>query len=273
MTLRAFKHSRRHKFNHSYALTPEDAVYNIVSNHPQPDRETEHRHILNCLVENEPGVLSRMSGIIASRNFNIDSLVVAMTEVPKLSRTTIVLKGDNVRVEQARRQLEDMVHVWAVLDYTKTKIIERELLLIKVSILGPDHLHEQLPTFKLNENMKFDDDILNNEIASVEAISPSTELRQTFDHLRALSELCKLFEGKILDVASDSIIIELCAKPERISTFMKLCKPFGILEAARTGMMVMPRAPVQDHYGAQVQHSYEKEEEDEPVDPTTLPPG
>ncbi|KAG1437395.1 hypothetical protein G6F56_013130 [Rhizopus delemar] len=85
-------------------------------------KEPESRHILNCLVQNEPGVLSRVSGIIAGRGFNIESLVVAKTEVPDLSRMTIIFDGQNVQIEQARRQLEDLVPVWAVLDYTKTKL-------------------------------------------------------------------------------------------------------------------------------------------------------
>lgn len=68
-----------------------------------------HRHIFNCLVQNEPGVLSRVSGILAGRGFNIDSLVVCRTEIRDLSRMSIVLSGQDGVVEQARRQLEDLV--------------------------------------------------------------------------------------------------------------------------------------------------------------------
>lgn len=67
------------------------------------------RHVLNCLVQNEPGVLSRVSGILAGRGFNIDSLVVCRTEIRDLSRMCIVLRGQDGVVEQARRQLEDLV--------------------------------------------------------------------------------------------------------------------------------------------------------------------
>ena len=67
------------------------------------------RHVLNCLVQNEPGVLSRVSGILAGRGFNIDSLVVCRTEIRDLSRMCIVLSGQDGVVEQARRQLEDLV--------------------------------------------------------------------------------------------------------------------------------------------------------------------
>lgn len=68
-----------------------------------------HRHVLNCLVQNEPGVLSRVSGILAGRGFNIDSLVVCRTEIRDLSRMCIVISGQDGVVEQARRQLEDLV--------------------------------------------------------------------------------------------------------------------------------------------------------------------
>lgn len=67
------------------------------------------RHILNCLVQNEPGVLSRVSSILAGRGFNIDSLVVCRTEIRDLSRMSIVISGQDSVVEQARRQLEDLV--------------------------------------------------------------------------------------------------------------------------------------------------------------------
>ena len=67
------------------------------------------RRILNCLVQNEPGVLSRVSGILAGRGFNIDSLVVCRTEIRDLSRMCIVISGQEGVVEQARRQLEDLV--------------------------------------------------------------------------------------------------------------------------------------------------------------------
>ncbi|CAO3679766.1 unnamed protein product [Rhizopus stolonifer] len=266
------KHIRQRRYGPVPAAPPptaEDAVTNILYNTPAPSKEPESRHILNCLVQNEPGVLSRVSGIIAGRGFNIESLVVAKTEVPDLSRMTIIFDGQNVQIEQARRQLEDLVPVWAVLDYTKTKLVERELLLIKVSILGPEHLHEQLPTTKLDDDVEYEDANISR-YETEKYTAPSDTLRETFSHLRALTELTRLFDGRVVDVSSDSVIIELCAKSERLSSFMKLCKPFGILESSRTGVMAMPRSPVHDHYEPQTEHSYE---ESDAVDATMLPPG
>lgn len=106
------KHIRQRRFGPVPSFpgpSVEEAVSNIIYNTPPPTRAPETRHILNCLVQNEPGVLSRVSGIIAARGFNIESLVVANTEVPDLSRMTVVFNGRNVHIEQARRQLEDLV--------------------------------------------------------------------------------------------------------------------------------------------------------------------
>jgi acetolactate synthase-1/3 small subunit len=106
------KHMRQRKYGpvpiHA-ELTAEDAVSNILYNTPKETNEPPKRHVLNCLVQNEPGVLSKLCGILAGRNFNIESLVVANTEVPDLSRMTIVFKGKDDQIEQARRQLEDLV--------------------------------------------------------------------------------------------------------------------------------------------------------------------
>ena len=84
--------------------------YTLIAARLTPDG-SQIRHVLNCLVQNEPGVLSRVSGILAGRGFNIDSLVVCRTEIRDLSRMCIVLRGQDSVVEQARRQLEDLVSV------------------------------------------------------------------------------------------------------------------------------------------------------------------
>jgi acetolactate synthase-1/3 small subunit len=89
--------------------TAEEAVSTILQNTPLKHHQIKQRHIFNCLVQNQPGVLSHVSGILAARGFNIDSLIVAKTDATDLSRMTIVLRGDPDTVEQARRQLEDLV--------------------------------------------------------------------------------------------------------------------------------------------------------------------
>ena len=114
-----------------------EAVSNILYNTPPVSTQPMKRHILNMFVQDEPGVLARVSGALAARGVNIDSLVVCKTDVPELSRMCITLRGQGGTIEQVRRQLEDLVPVWAVVDYSNTEVVERETLLVKVSTLGP----------------------------------------------------------------------------------------------------------------------------------------
>lgn len=91
-----------------------------------------HRHVLSALVQNVPGVLAHISGMLASRGFNIDSLAVGETEDPHLSRMTFVVVGDDGVLEQVGKQLEKIVTVVRVLDVSSRDFVERDLLLLKV---------------------------------------------------------------------------------------------------------------------------------------------
>ncbi|ORX37234.1 small subunit of acetolactate synthase-domain-containing protein [Kockovaella imperatae] len=303
------------------APSVEEAVTNILYNTPPPSTEPYKRHLLNCLVQNEPGVLSRVSGIIAARGFNIDSLVVCATEIRDLSRMCIVLKGQDGVVEQARRQLEDLVPVWAVLDYTQTPKIERELLLAKVSILGPEFAAAQLGSSPTgSDSQSFDAAIDHQDSAHPPSFvgqsssgSESTSggsggaggagdkyereqaLARSFEssgsspslyparqsglsvsealiaknlHLGAIKTLTDQFGGKVVDVADSSCIVELTAKSSRVEAFLNLIRPFGLLEAARSGVMVLPRTPLA-RWGEEEEVAIERGE----VDASMLPPG
>lgn len=94
------------------------------------------RHVLSALVVNQPGVLAQISGMLASRAFNIDSLAVGATENPALSRITFVVNGDDRVLDQVRKQLEKIVTVVKVLDFSKQDYVERDLMLMKVSTEG-----------------------------------------------------------------------------------------------------------------------------------------
>lgn len=94
------------------------------------------RHVLSALVMNQPGVLAHISGMLASRAFNIDSLAVGETENPELSRITFVVSGDDRVLDQVRKQLEKIVTVVRVLDYSDAEFVERDLMLIKVAAVG-----------------------------------------------------------------------------------------------------------------------------------------
>jgi acetolactate synthase I/III small subunit len=90
------------------------------------------RHVLSALVQNRPGVLAHVSGMFASRGFNIDSLAVGETEDPNLSRITVVVMGDDRHLEQVRKQMEKIVTVVKVLDISREDYVERDLMLIKI---------------------------------------------------------------------------------------------------------------------------------------------
>ncbi|KAK3386963.1 acetolactate synthase small subunit-like protein [Podospora didyma] len=259
------------------AWSAQAAVSNILYETPSPSIAPPKRHVLNCLVQNEPGVLSRVSGILAARGFNIDSLVVCSTEVDDLSRMTIVLTGQDGVVEQARRQLEDLVPVWAVLDYTSSALVQRELLLAKINILGPEYFEELLAHHR--------EITTDGEESAPNSIDPSLEeasndfhpsklvvseaLRHKHEHLKSITYFAHQFGGKVLDISTNSCIVEVSAKPSRIDSFLKLIAPFGILESARTGLMALPRSPL---YGPEEEDAQVKDADDV-VDASQLPPG
>jgi acetolactate synthase I/III small subunit len=90
------------------------------------------RHVLSALVQNQPGVLAHISGMMASRGFNIDSLAVGETEDPNLSRMTVVVKGDDGVLDKLRKQLDKVITVVKVHDISTEDFVERDLMLIKV---------------------------------------------------------------------------------------------------------------------------------------------
>ena len=94
------------------------------------------RHVLSATVQNVPGVLAHISGMLASRGYNIDSLAVGETEIPGLSRMTFVVRGNERVLAQIRKQLEKIITVVSVQDISSNDYVERDLMLIKVS--APD---------------------------------------------------------------------------------------------------------------------------------------
>jgi len=98
------------------------------------------RHIISVLLENETGALSRVSGLFSQRGFNIESLTVAQTNDPSLSRMTIVSTGNNRVLEQIVKQLNKLIEVVKVNDLTSRDHVERELMLVKVCPTSKDEL-------------------------------------------------------------------------------------------------------------------------------------
>ena len=93
-----------------------------------------NKHTISCLVENHFGVLSRVSGLISSRGFNISSLTVGETEDPTMSRMTIVVEGDERTLEQVKKQLNRLVDVIKVQELKDGDFIDREMILVKLAV-------------------------------------------------------------------------------------------------------------------------------------------
>jgi len=94
------------------------------------------RHIISVLMENEAGALSRVVGLFSQRNFNIETLNVAPTDDPTLSRLTVTTVGDDRVIEQITKQLNKLIDVVKLVDLTEGQHIEREMLLVKVKAVG-----------------------------------------------------------------------------------------------------------------------------------------
>ena len=100
--------------------------------------QLQQEHTITVLVENHPGVLARVAGLFARRGYNIESLAVSVTDRPEVSRMTIVVGGDLRVLEQITKQLNKLVEVLKVVDYSETAAVERDLALIKVNSEAKD---------------------------------------------------------------------------------------------------------------------------------------
>ena len=135
------------------------------------------KHIIAVLLENEPGALSRVVGLFSARGYNIESLTVAPTEDPSLSRMTIQTTGSDDVIEQIIKQLNKLVDVVKVLDLNDGRYIERELMLVKVKATGA-----------LREEMKRISDIFRGRIIDVADGSYTIELTGSGSKLDAFLE-------------------------------------------------------------------------------------
>ncbi|KDO29135.1 acetolactate synthase [Saprolegnia parasitica CBS 223.65] len=148
------------------------------------------RHVIAALVVNQTGCLAEIANLFAARGYNIDSLVVGRTDVPELSRMSVVVHGTDQNVWNMKKQLEDVVQVAAVKILTGQEaagenVIERDLMLAKVSTHLPGSRSE-------------------------------------------VAELAGLFDAKVIDVTSAQVMVQLAGTPPRIEAFLELLKPMGI---------------------------------------------
>ena len=151
------------------------------------------RHIISILIENEAGALSRVAGLFSARAYNIESLTVAPTEDPSLSRMTIVTNGTEKIVEQITKQLNKLIDVVKLRELTDGPHIEREMMLIKV----------HASTMAQREEVKRLADIFNGHILDVTASSYTIELTDSGDKIDSFIDV--LSEHKILETVRSGV--------------------------------------------------------------------
>ena len=170
------------------------------------------RHVLSALVMNQPGVLAHISGMLASRAFNIDSLAVGETENTEFSRITFVVNGDNRVLDQVRKQLEKVVTVVKVLDFSNQDYVERDLMLMKISSADENRS-------KIRELVE----IFRGKIVDVSAGHLMIEISGQENKIEAFIELMRPFgilemvrTGRIAMLRSDAVIVDV-SEEDRIA--------------------------------------------------------
>lgn len=155
------------------------------------------QHTIIALVEDRPGVLSRIASLFRRRGFNIESLTVGHTEQPGISRMTIVVDTNEVEAERVIAYMYKLVNVIQVEDLTNMTPMVRNLAMIKV---------------------------LANDAKRTEII-----------------QLVEIFRARVVDVAQESLIIEITGTEDKIESFVNVLRPYGIIEMVRTGAVAMSR--------------------------------
>lgn len=157
------------------------------------------RHTLSLLVEDKPGLLTRVAGLFARRGFNIESLAVGKSEVEGLSRITVVAEVEGLPLEQITKQLNKLVNVIKIVELEPDNSVEREHLLVKVK---------------------------------VDASTRSQIL-----------ESVTLFRARVVDVAPESIVVEITGDTGKTQAFLRVLEPYGIKELAQSGLLAIGRGP------------------------------
>ncbi|MCT8568435.1 acetolactate synthase small subunit [Glaesserella parasuis] len=152
------------------------------------------RRILSVLLENESGALSRVVGLFSQRGFNIESLTVAPTDDPSLSRMTIVAQGDERVLEQIEKQLHKLIDIFKVTNLSHCEHIEREVLLLKVRAVG-----------STRDEIKRMVDIFRGQIVDITPKQYTIQLSGASDKLNAFIETVKA-ETKIIEIVRSGVI-------------------------------------------------------------------
>ncbi len=155
------------------------------------------QHVLSLLVEDKPGILTRVAALFARRGFNIQSLAVGTTEVPGISRITVVVNLDGQPLEQVTKQLNKLINVLKIVELEDDASVTRDHMLIKVK----------------------------------------TDVSTRSQVLEAVT----LFRARVVDVVSDSVVIEVTGDSAKCNAFIKVLEPFGIKELVQSGSIAISR--------------------------------
>ena len=140
------------------------------------------RHTISVLVENKFGVLTRIAGLFSGRGYNIDTLNVAPTQDPSASRMTIVTRGDDATLEQIVKQLNKLVDVLKVIDFREGEYVDRELILVKVSVDSKSRAEVMQIT-----------DIFRAKIVDVQPKNVTNEITGSEDKVEKFIDLMKAY--------------------------------------------------------------------------------
>ncbi len=162
------------------------------------------RHIISILLENESGALSRVSGLFSARGYNIESLTVAPTNDPTLSRMTIVTRGDDRKIDQIQKQLNKLVDVAALIDVTQGSHLESEVVLVKVKVTSEQKLNLEKISKAFN--------------AQLNQISDTTYVVQLSGSSGKIDELLHSLETAEITEVARSGVIGLSASEEALCT-------------------------------------------------------
>ena len=159
------------------------------------------RRTLSVLLENESGALSRVVGLFSQRAFNIESLTVAPTDDPTLSRMTIVAKGDEGILEQIEKQLHKLIDVFKVSNLSQTEHVEREIMLLKVRATGSSR-----------DELKRMVDIFRGQIVDITPKLYTIQLSGSSEKLNAFIETIKQETSVVQNVRSGVISLSRSEK-------------------------------------------------------------
>ena len=156
------------------------------------------RHLISVLLENESGALSRVVGLFSQRGYNIETLTVAPTEDPTLSRMTIVTLGDERVVEQITKQLHKLVDVLKVSDITEGSHIEREIMLVKSRANTPDSRDEVKRLAEIFRGQIVD---VTSELYTVQLVGTSDKLDAFIGTLKQATEIVEVVRSGVCGIA------------------------------------------------------------------------